>query len=738
MKKIGLIFLYPICAIVLSACGSLDRLPFVSTTGFVLSSTEMNNGGRLPTFYTCDGDSVHPPLSWQGAPSETQFYALIMHHDAPDGVHWYWTLYNIPASNTELKSEEILGEIGTNSVNGLRQYAPPCSKGPGEKSYQFTLYALASKVIVDPKRPVDRDTLLNAIKDITLDKATMVVTYDRKHNKADHPLKARSDDSVKPRNQSFQRQPPSESESIESPRCMAIRESIEDAGFESTVSITCDNEYAYVMSSTYPSHDVMTGIVGTNEQVPVPAQGYAAPIKLYPSRAESYTTIDAAVGVAVNGVPIYDYSSQGELDVQIYDEKHDTFKLGQLDICGGHAGRGDDYHYHIAPTCMIATMENQTSDAIIGWGYDGYPLYADKNPDGSDIEPGALDVCNGQADEKYGYRYQTSSTPPYIIQCLVGNVETQVLPRVAPLSGDIDGIRADLRPPQEGVENLTHEEMPDGSRTMRYWYQGEEFFTTYRPSAQFDRCYDFTQKTISNEGKLETGTFCRDKQAPPQKPKNSSQTEHNSVKESRINTEFSGQHTFRLDAWADNWFAAYLGERLLLEDSVAITTERSFNAESVTFSTDYPIELNVVIKDFKQNDTGLEYIGTNRQQMGDGGFILQLTDTETNDFVAVSDGRWQCKVLHKAPLNKQCENSQNPIAGQGYCTFMSQSAPDNWLLSSFDASLWPNATVHSASAVGPKDGYDDIKWDESAQFIWGEDLETDNTILCKTTIDKAE
>lgn len=37
---------------------------------------------------------------------------------------------------------------------------------------------------------------------------------------------------------------------------------------------------------------------------------------------------------------------------------------------------------------------------------------------------------------------------------------------------------------------------------------------------------------------------------------------------------------FRADVWADNWFAMYIGDRLVAEDSVPIITERSFNAES--------------------------------------------------------------------------------------------------------------------------------------------------------------
>ena len=48
-----------------------------------------------------------------------------------------------------------------------------------------------------------------------------------------------------------------------------------------------------------------------------------------------------------------------------------------------------------------------------------------------------------------------------------------------------------------------------------------------------------------------------------------------------------------------------------------ITTERSFNAETFVFNADYPLQLNFVAKDFKQDDTGLEYIGRRNQQMGD-------------------------------------------------------------------------------------------------------------------------
>ncbi|SFD27127.1 YHYH protein [Pseudoalteromonas denitrificans] len=337
---------------------------------------------------------------------------------------------------------------------------------------------------------VDRNTLLNAMANITLNSVTLDVNYERSTSTEPDPINTGGS-------------------------CTAIKNSINVAGFND-VSVICDDEYAYVISDTYPNHDLMNGITGTNEQIPVPAINYAAPIKLSPQKATSLTTIDAAVGVAVNGVPIYDYSSQGELDIYNYDVNSDTFALGQLDNCGGHAGRGDDYHYHVSPNCMIDSMENKTDNTIIGWAYDGYPLYGDKNPDGSVINDAELDVCNGQSDESFGYRYHTSTHAPYIIQCLVGEVDTSILPRVSPLSGNTASARANLTPPRDGVENLQHTINNTGERKMTYNYKGQSYYVIYSPSVTKENCFNFEQKTVSNGGIIETGTFCREDNPLPQ------------------------------------------------------------------------------------------------------------------------------------------------------------------------------------------------------------------------------
>ena len=191
--------------------------------------------------------------------------------------------------------------------------------------------------------------------------------------------------------------------------------------------------------------------------------------------------------------------------------------------------------------------------------------------------------------------------------------------------------------------------------------------------------------------------------------------------------------TFSSDVWADNWFEMRINGTQVAQDSVPITTERSFNAESFTFEAERPFVVGVVAKDFKEDDTGLEYIGTGRQQMGDGGLILQIRDAAAQT-VAASSADWDCEVIHTAPLDKSCEASTNPVAGEGACTFDAIDEPDGWDTASFDASEWPQADVFTAREVSPKDGYDDINWDPKAELIWGPDLEQSNTVLCRITV----
>ena len=190
--------------------------------------------------------------------------------------------------------------------------------------------------------------------------------------------------------------------------------------------------------------------------------------------------------------------------------------------------------------------------------------------------------------------------------------------------------------------------------------------------------------------------------------------------------------TVKAQIWADNWFALYSGNTLIKQDSEPFLTERSFNAELFSFPISLPAKMSIVIRDHLENDTGLEYIGTPHQMVGDGGFIAQFIDSETNQVLAVSDTSWQCTVIHKAPLNRrECEHSKNP---EQVCKSKIDPEPLNWKSADFDYSSWPHAVIYSEDEVNPHGDYNNLSWKPAAKLIWSQDLVVDNTLLCRFTI----
>jgi len=164
------------------ASATVSSAASAPATGFVLRSPEVADGGTLPLAYTGDGESATLPLEWSGAPAGTKRFAIIMHHVDPQGkTKWYWTLYNIPAGTSNLpKNVSGVGVLGNNSINGRVGYAPPHSKGPGAKTYVYTLYALSEPVKLNaPPADVTRDVLLAAMKNRILAAAEFKAVYSR-------------------------------------------------------------------------------------------------------------------------------------------------------------------------------------------------------------------------------------------------------------------------------------------------------------------------------------------------------------------------------------------------------------------------------------------------------------------------------------------------------------------------------------------------------------------------------
>ncbi len=186
-------------------------------------------------------------------------------------------------------------------------------------------------------------------------------------------------------------------------------------------TVECDSTYAYVASNGLPTHTMMDGIVASNLQVPIAQNFFGAnawKIPLEPAIAATTTTAnDGPIGVAINGVPIFNPCKQGGC------QNGDTKALGELDVCNGHAGRADDYHYHAAPTCLMAGKPAGYWDTHpLGWALDGFAIFGYNDADGRVASRD--DVCGGNtsavANAPSGYSYHVTDAAPYVLSCFRG------------------------------------------------------------------------------------------------------------------------------------------------------------------------------------------------------------------------------------------------------------------------------------------------------------------------------
>ncbi len=150
---------------------------------FTLAGGAFVDGGLIPALYTCDGEDISPPLSWEGAPPGTVSFALICEDpDAPGGTWVHWVLWNLPCGRTSLEEgvpavPELAGEArqGLNSW-GRIGWGGPCPPS-GTHRYEFRVYAL--DCMLDPRARYTAGDLRKAMGGHILQEALLTGLYAR-------------------------------------------------------------------------------------------------------------------------------------------------------------------------------------------------------------------------------------------------------------------------------------------------------------------------------------------------------------------------------------------------------------------------------------------------------------------------------------------------------------------------------------------------------------------------------
>ncbi len=149
-----------------------------------ISSSAFENGETIPTRYTCEGDNVSPPLSWEGVPDGTKVLALVVDDPDASGTFTHWVIYNLPTMPPRLEEGASLNDRFSEGLRegindfGDQGYGGPCPpRGNPPHRYKFRLFALDQEL--DFKGRITRGQLMDAIEGKILDEAILMGRYGR-------------------------------------------------------------------------------------------------------------------------------------------------------------------------------------------------------------------------------------------------------------------------------------------------------------------------------------------------------------------------------------------------------------------------------------------------------------------------------------------------------------------------------------------------------------------------------
>lgn len=287
---------------------------------------------------------------------------------------------------------------------------------------------------------------------------------------------------------------------------MSTRISFLDSAFafyKPGISTRSDNNYYYVESLGLPDHEMMLGITTWQQQVPIPqcyvgSNAWSIPINpiiaATPVPVNQNHFLRGAVALAVNGIPIFNpYTNTGL----------DAFLDGQLDQYGGHCGRADDYHYHIAPKILYNTIPKTSP---VAFALDGFSVYGDYEPDGTPQK--ILDANHGHYGSDGTYHYHGSDKAPYMIGNMVGTVTEDATMQIIPQAA-AKGVRPALTPLKGASITHCHPYPTGNGFKLTYTLGTDKDTVDYTWTNNGDYTYKFITPAATNTNNYKGQAPCK-------------------------------------------------------------------------------------------------------------------------------------------------------------------------------------------------------------------------------------
>ena len=134
-------------------------------------------------------------------------------------------------------------------------------------------------------------------------------------------------------------------------------------------------QYVYVSCTCIPGYSI--GPWAGNPNIPA-NQNFVFKITRSPAQHTGTPTVVGLghIGVWSNGVTIFNPKDAASYNnAGIWHQNAYFFEGSSFDNCLGHPAPNGEYHHHINPTCLYDDADSTHHSPIIGYAFDGFPVY---------------------------------------------------------------------------------------------------------------------------------------------------------------------------------------------------------------------------------------------------------------------------------------------------------------------------------------------------------------------------
>lgn len=166
-------------SVVTTTVNTFESFPTAATADpdAFLVTGPWEDGTRIASRHTCDGEDVSPPLAFGKVPVDAVSLAVVIEDGSSPG-DYLWVIANVDPAGAYIDEGDVPpGAAEALNESGGTAYSGPCPDSEAPVTYKVTAFAVGQMLEIEPGDPAD--LVVRMLRETAIDIATTNFTYSR-------------------------------------------------------------------------------------------------------------------------------------------------------------------------------------------------------------------------------------------------------------------------------------------------------------------------------------------------------------------------------------------------------------------------------------------------------------------------------------------------------------------------------------------------------------------------------